>query len=194
MQHRLKTQARAARAQIVAPQLFSQVFIAMDDPVTFFDVGFRGESSAAFTGPLERRIGWRFRLRISRHTSCRLQSRLPWAQSQSHLCDHFRQDVSSFVEKRLVSACQRIDLPDQRANPPPAAFKKQPLAGRRRRKKNAAAILGVLFSDNKSLLFESADDACHGWRAHLLGRGKVAKCNRASEHDHRKSRETRRIQ
>jgi hypothetical protein len=69
MQHFLKALAGAARAQIVAPQLFSQVFIAMDDPVTFFDVGFRGESSAAFTGPLERRIGGRFRLRISWRTS-----------------------------------------------------------------------------------------------------------------------------
>ena len=77
MQHFLKAQAGAAWAKIVAPQLFSQVLITMDGPVTFFDVGFRGESSAALTGPLERRIGWRFRFRISRRTSCRLQSRLP---------------------------------------------------------------------------------------------------------------------
>ena len=76
MQHFLKALAGAARAQVVPPQLLSEVFVTVDNPVTFLDVGFRGESSAAFTGPLERRIGGRFRLRISRRTSFRLQFRL----------------------------------------------------------------------------------------------------------------------
>ena len=119
---------------------------------------------------------------------------LDLSRPASHVRDHFRQDLSSFAEKRLLGACERINLPDQRANPPPAAFKKQPLAGGRRREINAAAVLGVLASDNKTLLFESANDPCHGWRTYLLGRGKGAQRNRASEHDHRKRRETRRIQ
>ena len=119
---------------------------------------------------------------------------LDLSRPASHVRDHFRQDLSSFAEKRLLGACERINLPDQRANPPPAAFKKQPLAGGRRREINAAAVLGVLASDNKTLLFESANDPCHGWRTYLLGRGKVAQRNGASKHDHRKSRETRRIQ
>lgn len=112
----------------------------------------------------------------------------------SNVCDHFRQDVSSFAEKRLLGTSQRIDPLNQRANPPPAAFKKQPLTSGRRRDVNTAAVLSILFSDNKTPLFESANDVCHGWRAYLFGRGKVPQRNRTSEHDHRKSRETRRIQ
>ena len=66
----LKAPAGVARAQVVPSQLFGEVFVTVDDPVTFLDVGFRGESSAAFTAPLERRTGGRFRLRISRRASC----------------------------------------------------------------------------------------------------------------------------
>lgn len=116
------------------------------------------------------------------------------SRPESYACDHFRQDTSSFAEKRLVGTRERINLLDQRTNPPPAAFKKQPLAGTRRRDVNATAILGVLFSNNKAPYLESANDARHGWRTHLLGRGKIAQRNGAPEHDHRKSTETRRIQ
>ena len=88
MQHFLKALAGAARAQIVPPQLFGEVFVTVDDPVTLFDVGFRGESSAALTGPLERRTSGRFRLRISWRASC-------WDQVQI--------TMSALVERALSS-------------------------------------------------------------------------------------------
>jgi hypothetical protein len=55
----LKAAAGAARAKIVAPELFAKVLIAMDGAEAALDAGLGWEAFAAFTGPLERRIGFR---------------------------------------------------------------------------------------------------------------------------------------
>jgi hypothetical protein len=89
----LESAGRSRTGTSRSAQLFGEVFVTMDDPVTLFNVGFRGESSAAFTGPLERRIGGRFRLRISRRTSFRLQFRLSCRRHrQTSRLDNFTPD------------------------------------------------------------------------------------------------------
>jgi hypothetical protein len=54
----LKAAARAAGTRIVSAKFFYEFLIAMDDPETSLDMGFRWESFAALTAALERRIGW----------------------------------------------------------------------------------------------------------------------------------------
>jgi hypothetical protein len=50
----LESFARAARAQIVASQLFFEQLVAVDDPDSPFDMRFRRESVATFTHGLKR--------------------------------------------------------------------------------------------------------------------------------------------
>jgi hypothetical protein len=49
MQHFLKATTRSARTQIITPQLFAEFLLSVNNPETFFDMSFRGESPAAFT-------------------------------------------------------------------------------------------------------------------------------------------------
>jgi hypothetical protein len=54
MQQFLKPAARTARAEVVASELFAQFFLAVDDAQSFLYARLGWESSAAFTGELER--------------------------------------------------------------------------------------------------------------------------------------------
>jgi hypothetical protein len=57
MQHFLKPAARTAGTQVIAPQLFNEIFVTVDYPVPSFDLGFGRISLAAFATSTESRIG-----------------------------------------------------------------------------------------------------------------------------------------
>jgi len=61
MQQVLKPAAGAARAQVVAAELFDQLDIAMDDTPSTLDMGFRGERLPPLTRDAESRGGFRNR-------------------------------------------------------------------------------------------------------------------------------------
>ena len=61
MQQALKPASGAARAQIVAAELFDQLDIALDDTPSTLDVGFRGERLPPLTRDAESRGGFRNR-------------------------------------------------------------------------------------------------------------------------------------
>jgi hypothetical protein len=56
MQHFLKAFVRTAGARIVAPKLFDEFFVAMNDPDATLHVGFGREASATLTRALESRV------------------------------------------------------------------------------------------------------------------------------------------
>lgn len=56
-QHRLKSEARVARAGIVAPELFNQFLVAMDKAQAALHAGFGGVTFAALRRALESRVG-----------------------------------------------------------------------------------------------------------------------------------------
>ena len=55
----MKAAAGAAGAKIIAPKLFAQFLIAVDDAEAALDAGLGWVAFAAFTGPFERRAGRR---------------------------------------------------------------------------------------------------------------------------------------
>jgi hypothetical protein len=57
MQHFLKALARAARARIVAPELFEEFFIPMNDSNATLHVRLGWIASTTLTGALESRVG-----------------------------------------------------------------------------------------------------------------------------------------
>jgi hypothetical protein len=61
MQQALKPAAGAARAQIVAAELFGEFDVAMDETPSAFDLGFRGERIPPLTRDAESRGGFRNR-------------------------------------------------------------------------------------------------------------------------------------
>jgi hypothetical protein len=61
MQQVLKPASGAARAQILAAELFGQLDIAMDEAPSTLDVGFRGERLPPLTRDAESRGGFRYR-------------------------------------------------------------------------------------------------------------------------------------
>ena len=61
MQQVLKPASGAARAQVVAAELFDQLDITMDDALSTLDVGFRGERLPPLTRDAESRGGFRNR-------------------------------------------------------------------------------------------------------------------------------------
>ena len=75
MQHFLKPPAGTAGTQIVASQLFNEVFVTVDYAMAFFDSGFGRISLAAFATSIESRILWSI-VRFARHTSRRFENRI----------------------------------------------------------------------------------------------------------------------
>src|SRR5690349_19831913 len=75
MQQRLKPASRSARTRIVAPELFAQFLVAVDDAVAASDAGFGRESPAPFAGDFKsgsRRVdvvSWRRPPRIEKGRS-----------------------------------------------------------------------------------------------------------------------------
>ena len=61
MQQRLKSRSRAARTQVVAPELFAQLDVAVHDAFAAPDVGFRREGVPPLTRDAESRGGRRNR-------------------------------------------------------------------------------------------------------------------------------------
>jgi hypothetical protein len=57
MQQRLKPQAGAARAWIVAPELFDQLLAPVHDPIATLDLGFGREALPAFARDLKTSVG-----------------------------------------------------------------------------------------------------------------------------------------
>jgi hypothetical protein len=55
MQQFLKPAGGTARAWVVATELFSQLFVAMDNAEAAFDLRFRRETFTALAGALEKR-------------------------------------------------------------------------------------------------------------------------------------------
>lgn len=69
MQQALKPASGAARAQIIAAELFGQLDVAMDETPSTLDMGFRGEGLPPLTRDAESRGGFRNRDACAWHTS-----------------------------------------------------------------------------------------------------------------------------
>lgn len=57
MQQFLKAAVRAARARIISPELFEQLFFAVDDAIAAFDVRFRWIAASSFARALKSGAG-----------------------------------------------------------------------------------------------------------------------------------------